>query len=139
MFYPFAIWYFHERFSWISTLRYISWLFCVCVLRRCSRSRYMVKYTFKYQSGTLTFFWLKVAQISLNGNLYFSIHESLKMYSAVFSLYFGSFHWDWSQEKKWLDREYVLLRQAGVKQNKSVVKYPVRVYSAIYFQINLVI
>ena len=98
--------------------------FFVCVLRRCSRSRYMVKYTFKYQSGTLTFFWLKVAQISLNGNLYFSIHESLKMYSAVFSLYFGSFHWDWSQEKKWLDRKYVLLRQAGVKQNKSVVKYP---------------
>ena len=46
------------------------------------------------------------------------------MRSAVFSLYFGSFHWDWSQEKKSLDRKYVLLRQAGVKQNKSVVKYP---------------
>ena len=26
--------------------------------------------------------------------------------------------------KKSLDRKYVLLRQAGVKQNKSVVKYP---------------
>ena len=96
----------------------------LCVLRRCSRSRYMVKYTFKYQFGTLTFFWLKVAQISLHGNLYFWIHEFLKMCSAVFSLYFGSFHWDWSQEKKSLDRKYVLLRQAGVKQNKSVVKYP---------------
>ena len=27
-------------------------------------------------------------------------------------------------KKKSLDRKYVLLRQAGVKQNKSVVKYP---------------
>ena len=26
--------------------------------------------------------------------------------------------------KKSLDRKYVVLRQAGVKQNKSVVKYP---------------
>ena len=41
-------------------------------------------------------------------------YMSLKMRSAVFS-FFGSFHYD-REKKKSLDRKYVLLRRADVKQ-----------------------
>ena len=52
-------------------------------------------------------------KISLHGNLYFLIHESLKMHSCLFSFSLGPFH---RHCEKSSDRKYVLLRQADVKQ-----------------------
>ena len=50
--------------------------------------------------------------------LYF--HSVLLYFLCILVHSIGTDH----RKKKSLDRKYVLLRQAGVKQNKSVVKYP---------------
>ena len=48
---------------------------------------------------------------------------SSMVFFCIFSL-FWFIPFELITGKKSLDRKYVLLRQAGVKQNKSVVKYP---------------
>ena len=48
---------------------------------------------------------------------------SSMMFFCIFSL-FWFIPFELITGKKSLDRKYVLLRQAGVKQNKSAVKYP---------------
>ena len=54
--------------------------------------------------------------MSLHGNLYFWIHESENVFCCIFSL-FGSFHWNWSQEKnRWIESMYYFATEAGVKQ-----------------------
>ena len=48
---------------------------------------------------------------------------SSMMFFCIFSL-FWFIPFELITGKKSVDRKYVLLRQAGVKQNKSAVKYP---------------
>ena len=48
---------------------------------------------------------------------------SSMVFFCIFSL-FWFIPFELITGKKSLDRKYVLLRQAGVKQNKSAVKYP---------------
>ena len=85
---------------------------------RCSRSGCMVN-ILSNQFRNVTFFWLKVARkmtklkIALHGNLYFWIHESENAFGCIFFLWFIPL---WQRKKKSLDRKYVLLRRADVKQ-----------------------
>ena len=61
-----------------------------------------------------------------SNNLCFWIRESLKMHSAVFSLYFGSFQWhgtDHRKKSRWIESTYYFAKLAWNKKC-CCVKYP---------------
>ena len=113
---------FHERFSWMSTLTDISWLF-LCVLRRSTIAGPGIWWNIiSNQFGTLKFFWLKIARKMTDVFTWQSLFLNTWVWKCIL-LYFlsilvhsiGTDH-----RKKSLRRKYVLLRHWIRRKTKAL-------------------
>ena len=110
---------FHERFSWMSTLRDISWLF-LCVLRRSTIAGPGIWWNIiSNQFGTLKFFWLKIARKMTDVFTWQSLFLNTWVWKCIL-LYFLSI---WfipleliTGKNRWIESMYYFATEAGVKQ-----------------------
>ena len=128
---------FHERFSWMSTLRYISWIF-LCVLRRSTVAGPGIWWNIiSNQFGTLKFFWLKIARKMTDVFTWqslFWIHESENAFCCIFSVFWFIPLELITGKNHWIESMYYFATEAGVKQKRCKVSVVEKKYHFHYFK-----